>query len=389
MVRIPPSTTIVPDATSYPYTKLQESQIRLLRLHGRLTRLGVSTCHLITCSLQDAPAYIVIIYCEAPGDRILPLKIDGHTVQVPRSLKRVLRCQCPTNEQNKLLWVEELCVDQNNSEKELALVQKNHIFSRAAKVVRYRSRGNEEAQSPSNAQGAAQKDRGRPTIVRRAVDAEGIGLSNVMSTLPAFGLGQPSSALCRTSSGVDMPLDPSRARHRVAEQSLGSGNTTHGSQLLSHSAEGTGRAGSEESTRVQSLPPSSQRPPLHISAPSENGRALDAEHSPGAGIRLDLASAQGQETSPETIPAITPGNLPYWLRPTVCTAYIGLYLAVLAASLAVSLWGTLVKDDMSGGFTVGTYMVGVGFPLVRAMQLRHQAQCRCRQTVATQTAHES
>ena len=66
-----------------------------------------------------------------------------------------------------------------------------------------------------------------------------------------------------------------------------------------------------------------------------------------------------------------------WLRPSGCRLYRLMYALVIGVSLVVSLCLTARKDDLSGGFTVGTYLSGVCLPMVRRMQKRHTARCRC------------
>ena len=66
-----------------------------------------------------------------------------------------------------------------------------------------------------------------------------------------------------------------------------------------------------------------------------------------------------------------------WLRPSGCRLYRLMYVVVIGVSLVVSLCLATLRDDLSGGFTVGTYMSGVCLPMVRRMQKRHDARCRC------------
>ena len=62
-----------------------------------------------------------------------------------------------------------------------------------------------------------------------------------------------------------------------------------------------------------------------------------------------------------------------------CKMYTHLLALTALASLASSLVWAIVKSDVSGGFTMGAYMVALGSMMVLPLQNRHCAACRtCR-----------
>lgn len=69
-----------------------------------------------------------------------------------------------------------------------------------------------------------------------------------------------------------------------------------------------------------------------------------------------------------------------WPRIRMCTVFLLLSLLAFILSLAVAMWWTSTRNDISGGFTVGSYVVGVvGLPLGLA-GLGHYRVCRCWKT---------
>ena len=51
-------------------------------------------------------------------------------------------------------------------------------------------------------------------------------------------------------------------------------------------------------------------------------------------------------------------------------------IAVLT-SLSLALWWTLTHNDVSGGFTMGGYIVGVGCLVLYPIQYQHSKNCQC------------
>lgn len=61
----------------------------------------------------------------------------------------------------------------------------------------------------------------------------------------------------------------------------------------------------------------------------------------------------------------------------MCIFLICLFLLTLALSLSLALWWAETHDDISGGFTVGSYIVAIaGIPIGLA-SLIHFRSCKC------------
>ena len=58
-----------------------------------------------------------------------------------------------------------------------------------------------------------------------------------------------------------------------------------------------------------------------------------------------------------------------------CVVYKRLLAVIAMVSLSLSLWWAVWKADVSGGFTVGAYMVAVGSMVILPMQNRHNSRC--------------
>ena len=65
---------------------------------------------------------------------------------------------------------------------------------------------------------------------------------------------------------------------------------------------------------------------------------------------------------------------------STCTWFVVLFCVVNSLGTALSIWWSLWKDDVSGGFTVGTFVTGAGCGAVNKLHSRHREDCRCRRS---------
>ena len=63
---------------------------------------------------------------------------------------------------------------------------------------------------------------------------------------------------------------------------------------------------------------------------------------------------------------------------STCTWFIVLFCTVILLGSALSLWYSWWKNDISGGFTLGTFVTGAGCGAVNKLHGRHREDGRCR-----------
>ena len=84
--------------------------------------------------------------------------------------------------------------------------------------------------------------------------------------------------------------------------------------------------------------------------------------------------AGSDDPGPQIPPTNNPPRPRYILT---CTLFILTYATVGAVSLALSLWWSIWKSDVSAGFTLGAYVLAVGTAITMPLQSRHNKRCRC------------
>jgi hypothetical protein len=60
-----------------------------------------------------------------------------------------------------------------------------------------------------------------------------------------------------------------------------------------------------------------------------------------------------------------------------CFMILTAIILTLCISLGLSLWWTIMRDDISGGFTVGGYVIAAGTLPIGFVSYRHNESCRC------------
>ncbi|KAI2625110.1 hypothetical protein GGR54DRAFT_594935 [Hypoxylon sp. NC1633] len=64
-------------------------------------------------------------------------------------------------------------------------------------------------------------------------------------------------------------------------------------------------------------------------------------------------------------------------RTYTCFYLTAAALALLFASLALSLWWSINHDDVSGGFGMGSYMLAMSSVIIAVASYMHRSSCRC------------
>lgn len=119
-------------------------EIRLLELHGENSDVNGVTCSLIYASLIKPPEYTALSYCWGDASKTGKIRIENWgDVGVTANLEEALKSVRPLNfngpggiDRSKLLWVDALCINQQDSmERSQQVRQMRQIYSRAKEVI--------------------------------------------------------------------------------------------------------------------------------------------------------------------------------------------------------------------------------------------------------------
>ena len=83
------------------------------------------------------------------------------------------------------------------------------------------------------------------------------------------------------------------------------------------------------------------------------------------------------ELDPPTSTLMVPRILPSALKIRACYIFILLGVFTIVGSLASALWRSIDRDDMSGGFSLAQYILGVGVFVIGCMVAIHSKTCTC------------
>ncbi|KAL5617887.1 hypothetical protein FOVSG1_000109 [Fusarium oxysporum f. sp. vasinfectum] len=114
---------------------LQDDQIRLLRLRAN------SSLSFRRVSLSDPvrPHFVALSYVWGDLSDTLPLDVSGHVIHATKNLHHVLDCLLASRF-DELLWIDALCVDQQNPQERAAQVaMMGDIYSHARYVLAFLS----------------------------------------------------------------------------------------------------------------------------------------------------------------------------------------------------------------------------------------------------------
>jgi hypothetical protein len=130
---VSPSSISASGSHGFQYRPLDEMQFRLVRILPKsMVKLQ---CEIAHWSLLDPPAYVAISYAWGDGLDTEPLELGGVTIPVGKSLYEALEA-VRHGKKDALVWVDALCIDQNNKDERAAQVRlMGHIYSQAVSVA--------------------------------------------------------------------------------------------------------------------------------------------------------------------------------------------------------------------------------------------------------------
>ena len=119
----------------YRELKVAGKEIRLLRIHG--LRAGLVECTIEYASLDGSKdsQYRAISWCWGDLAKSGTVLLNGHFVDVPANAEKLLRW-LSRHSRGQTIWLDALCIDQNNIEERNSQVRiMRDIYSRATKVL--------------------------------------------------------------------------------------------------------------------------------------------------------------------------------------------------------------------------------------------------------------
>lgn len=135
---------VVPPASPYSPVDPASDTIRLLRLEQSVNLKGIRGT-LIHCSLSRAPRYTALSYAWGSPELPKEIQLNGMTVLIRRNLWEALNAMQSINFQPPradaeevvgTLWIDSICIDQNNTaEKNHQVQQMAAIYSTASTVI--------------------------------------------------------------------------------------------------------------------------------------------------------------------------------------------------------------------------------------------------------------
>ena len=136
------SSTSSEDLPPFPYQPLEKHQIRLLQIE--LVREGFVHYKMINMSLEDSPKYYALSYCWGSDFRNEDFLISDHLFKITPNLRAGLqalqgllqKCDIP----RYCIWIDAICIDQNNTAEKSVQVQRMDRIYQAAKQVLYMAR---------------------------------------------------------------------------------------------------------------------------------------------------------------------------------------------------------------------------------------------------------
>ncbi|KAF7557155.1 hypothetical protein G7Z17_g945 [Cylindrodendrum hubeiense] len=118
-----------------------ENQIRLIELHPRPTQTSATTSDALRCKLgshdrgDSCPPYLALSYAWQHDGGTQPVIFNNKTCQVSETVEQALR-QLRHNQDTVYVWVDQICINQNNDEeKNYQVQQMRHTYSQAESVI--------------------------------------------------------------------------------------------------------------------------------------------------------------------------------------------------------------------------------------------------------------
>jgi hypothetical protein len=129
-------------STIYAPLHPTEPQIRLLTLEPGQFDEDIE-CSLRTVSLNDNPEFVALSYLWGDTNITLPVTVGGSVLQVTTNLEAALR-HLRWNESPRILWVDAICINQQDiEEKNLQVPMMRSIYRCATSVISWFGHGDE------------------------------------------------------------------------------------------------------------------------------------------------------------------------------------------------------------------------------------------------------
>jgi hypothetical protein len=119
-------------ATTYSFKTLEEGHIRVLTIVGPDLPLQ---CNLVHVPIEDAGQYDALSYVWGSSDRTEFIICDGQRLDVTSNLYSAL-CQITKNRMPWTVWIDGICIDQQNDEEKAIQVGCMDIIYSTARCVR-------------------------------------------------------------------------------------------------------------------------------------------------------------------------------------------------------------------------------------------------------------
>jgi len=120
-----------PGIKKFEYFEVNQVNFRLLLLERDSTKPEIH-CHLIPASFEERFRYEALSYTWGdPSAELRSIWLNGYPFRVTRNLYSALqklRKPLPNGEQYRFLWIDSLCIDQNNNQ------DRNHQVSNMGKI---------------------------------------------------------------------------------------------------------------------------------------------------------------------------------------------------------------------------------------------------------------
>jgi hypothetical protein len=119
------------------YTELNTDQdlIRLLHLSPASSEDEIIRCRFTVALLDNNPEYEALSYAWGDIEDTLPIEVEGSVVQITSNLHSALK-HLRFNELERTLWVDALCINQENfRERKHQVSRMSSIYGQAWKVV--------------------------------------------------------------------------------------------------------------------------------------------------------------------------------------------------------------------------------------------------------------
>lgn len=132
-------------ALTYKQLDAASSEIRLLTVQNAAFDEPIQ-CLLDHAGLESNPEYEALSYVWGDENNVLPVQVNGATIQVTVNLEAALR-QLRSADTPRVLWVDALCINQDdNVEKSRQVLRMTDIYRKARKVLVWLGKDDDDAQ---------------------------------------------------------------------------------------------------------------------------------------------------------------------------------------------------------------------------------------------------